>query len=166
MLDPVAVALKFGFIAVLYLFLLWMARSALKDLRRAVPTSGYEDEVRGPEPYEEGSGFHAAATGMHDPDQGAPRLRVHSGAGLPAGSAYDLSDGALLGRGDRADIRLEDSFASSNHARLVPHGDVMVVEDLGSTNGTYLNGEPLSGPQPLHPGDRIRIGDSEFSFER
>ncbi len=42
----------------------------------------------------------------------------------------------------------------------------MVLEDLGSTNGTYLNGEPLRGPQPLHAGDRIRIGDSEFSFER
>ena len=165
MLDPVAVALKFGFIAVLYLFLLWMARSALKDLRRAVPSSGYDEP--GPAPaYEEGTGFHAAATGVHDPEQGAPRLRVHSGAGLPAGAAYDLAEGALLGRGDRADIHLEDSFASSNHARLVPHGDVMVVEDLGSTNGTYLNGEPLSGPHPLHPGDRIRIGDSEFSFER
>jgi FHA domain len=166
MLDPVAVALKFGFIAVLYLFLLWMARSALKDLRRAVPSSGFDDGP-GPAPaYEEGTGFHAAATGVHDPDQGAPRLRVHSGAGLPAGAAYDLTEGALLGRGDRADIHLEDSFASSNHARVSPHGDVMVVEDLGSTNGTYLNGEPLSGPQPLHPGDRIRIGDSEFSFER
>ena len=82
------------------------------------------------------------------------------------GSAYDLSDGALLGRGDQADIRLEDGFASARHARLVPQGDVMVLEDLGSTNGTYLNGEPLRGPQPLHVGDRIRIGDSEFSFER
>jgi pSer/pThr/pTyr-binding forkhead associated (FHA) protein len=39
-----------------------------------------------------------------------------------------------------------------------------VIEDLGSTNGTYLNGEPLRGPQPLHPGDRIKIGDSEFSY--
>ena len=42
----------------------------------------------------------------------------------------------------------------------------MVLEDLGSTNGTYLNGEPVRGPQPLHVGDKIRIGDSEFSFER
>ena len=97
---------------------------------------------------------------------GQPRLRVSSAAGLEAGSAYDLSEGALLGRGDQADIVLEDSFASSRHARLVPHGDVIVLEDLGSTNGTYLNGEPLRGPQPLHPGDRIRIGDSEFTFER
>ena len=56
--------------------------------------------------------------------------------------------------------------ASSAHARLVPQGDVMVLEDLGSTNGTYLNGEPLRGASPLHAGDTIRIGDSEFSFER
>ena len=88
------------------------------------------------------------------------------GAGLRAGAAYDLSEGALLGRGEQSDIVLEDSFASSNHARLVPHGDVIVLEDLGSTNGTYLNDEPLRGPQPLHPGDRIRIGDSDFTFER
>ena len=83
-----------------------------------------------------------------------------------SGSAYDLTEGALLGRGDQADIRLEDGFASSAHARLVPQGDVMVLEDLGSTNGTYLNGEPLRGASPLHAGDTIRIGDSEFLFER
>jgi hypothetical protein len=168
MLDPVAVALKFGFIAVLYLFLLWMARSALKDLRRTVgaggPQAAYDEGPAAPA-YEEGTGFHSAATGLRGAE-GAPRLRVDTAAGLKAGSAYDLSDGVLLGRGDQADIRLEDSFASSRHAQLVPHGDVMVVEDLGSTNGTYLNGQPLTGPQPLHPGDRIRIGDSEFTFER
>jgi pSer/pThr/pTyr-binding forkhead associated (FHA) protein len=39
-----------------------------------------------------------------------------------------------------------------------------VLEDLGSTNGTYLNEELLSGPQPLHAGDRVRIGDSEFTY--
>jgi pSer/pThr/pTyr-binding forkhead associated (FHA) protein len=97
---------------------------------------------------------------------GTPLLRVGSGAGLRAGSAYDLSEGALLGRGEGADIRLEDAFASTRHARLVPQGDVIVLEDLGSTNGTYLNGEPLRGPQPLHVGDQIKIGDSEFTFER
>ena len=169
MLDPVAVALKFGFIAVLYLFLLWMARSALKDLRRTAGAGGYDEgpaPAAAPAPYDEGTGFHSAATGLGPSTDGAPRLRVESGAGLRAGSAYDLSGGVLLGRGDSADIRLEDSFASSRHAQLTPHGEVMVVEDLGSTNGTYLNGEPLSGPQPLHPGDRIRIGDSEFTFER
>jgi hypothetical protein len=159
-LDPVAVALKFGFLAVLYLFLLWMARSALKDLRRGagpVPAA-YADDA---------TGMHVASAGLGgDGVKSEPRLRVESAAGLRAGSAYDLSDGALLGRGEQADIRLEDTFASSQHARLAPHGDVIVLEDLGSTNGTYLNDEPLRGPQPLHPGDRIRIGDSQFTFER
>src|SRR4051812_79409 len=142
-----------------------MARSALKDLRRtAGPASGYEGvPVAAPE---DGTGLYTAGAGLAPGTNGAPRLRVESAAGLRDGVAYDLSEGALLGRGDAADIRLEDSFASSRHAQLVPHGDVMVVEDLGSTNGTYLNGQPLNGPQPLHPGDRIRIGDSEFTFER
>jgi pSer/pThr/pTyr-binding forkhead associated (FHA) protein len=158
-LDPVAVALKFGFLIVLYLFLLWMARSALKDLRRG----GVEESAPA---YEDANGMHHATAGLSDAPGGTPKLRVGTAAGLRAGSAYDLSDGALLGRGDAADIRLEDTFASSQHARLVPQGDVMVIEDLGSTNGTYLNGEPLRGPQPLHVGDSIRIGDSEFTFER
>jgi hypothetical protein len=158
-LDPVAVALKFGFLAVLYLFLLWMARSALKDLRRA----GNEELAPA---YEDATGMHHATAGLNDTPGGTPKLRVASAAGLRAGSAYDLSQGALLGRGEQADIQLEDTFASSRHARLVPQGEVMVLEDLGSTNGTYLNGEPLRGPQPLHVGDSIRIGDSEFTFER
>ena len=159
-LDPVAVALKFGFLIVLYLFLLWLARSALRDLRRG----GAEESVPA---YEDATGMHHATAGLGvDGDAGAPKLRVGIAAGLRAGSAYDLSQGAVLGRGDTADIRLEDTFASSQHARLVPQGDVIVLEDLGSTNGTYLNGEPLRGPQPLHVGDSIRIGDSEFTFER
>jgi hypothetical protein len=155
-LDPVAVALKFGFLAVRYLFLFWMARSALKDMRRGSSEPAYE----------EATGMHHATAGLSEGSEGAPRLRVANAAGLRAGSAYDLSDGALLGRGDSADIRLQDTFASTAHARLVPQGEVIMLEDLGSTNGTYLNGEPLRGPQPLHVGDSIRIGDSEFTFER
>jgi hypothetical protein len=160
-LDPVAVALKFGFLAVLYLFLLWMARAALKDLRRgagSAPPEAYADDA---------TGMHAASAGLGgDGGQGEPKLRVDTAPGLRGGSAYSLSEGAVLGRGEQADIQLEDTFASSQHARLAPHGEVIVLEDLGSTNGTYLNEEPLRGPQPLHPGDRIRIGDSQFTFER
>jgi hypothetical protein len=161
-LDPVAVALKFGFIAVLYLFLLWVARSALRDLRR---TTGGGQAM--PD-YEAATGMHKAGRGIEHQGTGGgiPRLRVGSAPGLRSGAAYDLSQGALLGRGGEADIVLEDSFSSTRHARLVPHGDAIVLEDLGSTNGTYLNGEPVSGPQPLHDGDAIRIGDSEFTFER
>ena len=85
-------------------------------------------------------------------------------AGLQAGDEYDLIDGLTLGRGDTTDIRIEDPFASSRHARIVRQGDLLVLEDLDSTNGTFLNGEPLRGPQPLHSGDRIAIGDNEFSY--
>ena len=159
MADPIEVLLKFAFIAVLYLFLLWMARSAMKDLRRGAggAPAAYADDA---------TGMHVASQGLKSDAGGQPKLRVETAAGLKAGSAYSLSDGAVLGRGDQADIQLQDTFASTQHARLAPHGDVMVLEDLGSTNGTYLNEEPLRGPQPLHPGDRIRIGDSSFTFER
>jgi hypothetical protein len=161
-LDPVAVALKFGFLAVLYLFLFWMARSALKDLKRG---AGSDAPVAAQ--YDDATGMHVASAGLGgDGRGGEPKLRVATAAGLRAGSAYSLAEGAVLGRGDQADIQLQDTFASSQHARLAPHGDVMVLEDLGSTNGTYLNEEPLRGPQPLHPGDKIRIGDSSFTFER
>jgi hypothetical protein len=161
MLDPVAVGLKFGFLAVLYLFLLWVARSALKDLRRTA-----HGPISAPT-YDDATGLHRAADGFGgDSVAGDPRLRVEVAAGLRSGDAYDLSNGAVLGRGDQADIQLDDAFASGQHARLMPHGEVIVLEDLGSTNGTYLNGEPVRGPQPLHDGDTIRIGDSEFTFER
>jgi hypothetical protein len=156
-LEPVSVALKFGFLLVLYLFLLWVARSALRDLRR------------GGEPMDappDATGMHSAAAGL-GPDslEGAdPRLRVEKAAGLRSGAEYELGRALTLGRGDKADIRLEDPFASSRHARIDRQGDVLVIEDLGSTNGTFLNGEPLTGPQPLHPGDRISIGDNQFSY--
>ena len=103
-------------------------------------------------------------------DTGTPyreaRLVVASAPGMRSGEAWDLDSDLILGRGAAAHVVLNDSFSSSRHARLSPQGDAIVLEDLGSTNGTYLNGEPLTGPQPLHDGDRIRIGDSEFSFER
>ena len=76
-----------------------------------------------------------------------------------------LDSDMVLGRGDQAEIRLEDPFASALHARVFEQGNIVVIEDLGSTNGTYLNEEVLQTPRPLHAGDRVRIGDSEFSFE-
>ena len=97
--------------------------------------------------------------------QRAARPARQRAPGPRPGLVYDIGAGAVLGRGDGAEIRLEDPFASSSHARLIRQGSVVVLEDLGSTNGTYLNEELLQGPQPLHRGDRIRIGDSEFTYE-
>ncbi|HEV2060594.1 MAG TPA: FHA domain-containing protein [Solirubrobacteraceae bacterium] len=162
MLEPVSVGLKFAFLAVLYLFLLWVSRSALKDLRRDAFGGG----PRAPVAAQDETGMHSAASlgALDGGAQVAPRLVVSSVPGLARGMSYDVAEGAVLGRGD-VEIQLEDPFASSQHARLTRQGTILVIEDLGSTNGTYLNDELLRGPQPLHPGDRIRIGDSTFTYE-
>jgi hypothetical protein len=157
MLDPVSVVLKFGFLIVLYLFLLWIARSAIKDLSRGAPRAHADADA---------TGMHSASANLaRDPIDGLdPRLRVERASGLRSGDEYDLIEGVTLGRGEGADIRLEDPYASSRHCRIARQGDLLVLEDLNSTNGTYLNGEEVRGPQPLHPGDRISIGDNEFSY--
>lgn len=168
-MEPVSVLLKYGFLVVLYLFLLWVSRNALKDLR--IGRGGREALAAGPseaggrDPHLTDATSLHALTGGDDGASVNPQLVVERAPGHEPGLVYDIGDGAILGRGDAAEIRLEDPFASSRHARLLRQGGVVVIEDLGSTNGTYLNEELLSGPQPLHPGDRIRIGDSEFTFE-
>jgi FHA domain len=162
-LAPVSVALKFGFLAVLYLFLLWVSRSALRDLRGA---GGWQRLGSEAPPAPDATGLHPASTlGAADVLGRAPRLVVERAPGHDPGMIYDLDGELVLGRGERVEIRLEDPFASSRHARVFQQGNILVIEDLGSTNGTYLNEELLETPRPLHPGDRVRIGDSEFSFE-
>jgi len=157
MLEPVSVGLKFGFLAVLYLFLLWVARSALKDLKRSQEAAALPHAGIAPPVASEATSIHSAV------DAGPALLVVDRAPGHDSGSRYDVSGGATLGRGD-VEIVLEDPFASTRHARVDRQGGGTVLEDLGSTNGTYLNEELLRGPQPLHPGDRIRIGDSVFTF--
>jgi FHA domain-containing protein len=162
LLEPVSVGLQFGFLAVLYLFLLWVSRSALRDLRRSAgPRTSAAGPVSAPGP--DATGLYAASNpGANGDDE--PRLIVERAPGHTPGMEYDIGEGAVMGRGDQAEIRLEDPFASSRHARLLRQGGIVVLEDLGSTNGTYLNEELLTGPQPLHRGDRVRIGDSEFTY--
>jgi pSer/pThr/pTyr-binding forkhead associated (FHA) protein len=168
-LEPVSVALKFGFLAVLYLFLLWVARSALKDLRGAgdrIPTHPGGVPVKGEAIPADATGLYSASSvGGVGVAQRSPRLVVERAPGHDPGMIYDLDGDVVLGRGERAEIRLEDPFASSRHARVFEQGNIVVIEDLHSTNGTYLNEELLETPRPLHPGDRVRIGDSEFAFE-
>ncbi len=159
MLQPVSVGLKFGFLIVLYLFLLWVAASSLFDLRRGLGGRG-----RGQVPAGEPTGIHQTV----DPlalleGDFEPRLVVDHALGHDPGVAYDLMEPVTLGRGS-VELRLEDPFASTRHAMITRQGRTVVIEDLGSTNGTYLNGEPLTGPQPLHDGDQIRIGDSQFTY--
>jgi len=159
MTQPASVGLKYGFLIVLYLFLVWVAFSALRDLRRGRAYSRAAEY----EPSADATGMYDAVSGPLDASGFEPRLLVERAAGHESGIAYDLSEPVTLGRGD-VEIRLEDPFASSQHVHISREGHTVVIEDLGSTNGTYLNDSPLTGPQPLHDGDRIRIGDSEFQY--
>ena len=162
-LAPVSVALKFGFVAVLYLFVLWVSRSARRDLRR--DDTVVADRVEPIPIGADATGMYSASAPPVDVAHRSPQLVVERAPGHEAGMIYDIDGDLVLGRGDRAEIRLEDPFASSRHARIFEQGNAVVIEDLGSTNGTYLNEEVLQTPRPLHPGDRVRIGDSEFTFE-
>ena len=160
--EPVAVALKFGFLAVLYLFLLWVSRSALRDLRRSSegPVAAVEPvDAPGPQRLRDEPQRAGLMDGMD------PRLQVIAALGHEAGTEFEIPEGALLGRSDSADINIDDPYASSAHARIFPRGDFMHVEDMGSTNGTYLNGRQLRGAERLKVADVIRIGDTEYRYQ-
>src|ERR687897_3452291 len=156
--EPLAVALKFGFLAVLYLFLLWVVRSAMRDLARYEGTAAAAEPVDLPGPRRRERSTPDLRSGV------SPRLEVVAAMGHEPGTSFDVGDGATLGRSNGADIRIDDPFASSAHARIFPRGDFMYVEDMGSTNGTYLNGRQLRQAQRLRMADVIRIGDSEYRY--
>jgi hypothetical protein len=156
--EPLAVALKFGFLIVLYLFLLWVARSAMRDLRR-YEGSSLAEPVEAPGPVRSRRAGPDLRAGV------SPRLEVVAAMGYEPGTSFDLGEGATLGRSNGADIRVDDPFASSAHARIFSRGDFMYVEDMGSTNGTYLNGRELRTAERLKMADVIRIGDSEYRYQ-
>ena len=74
------------------------------------------------------------------------------------------SGGLVIGRAPDSNVPLNDTLASRHHARIEMQGNVFMVTDLGSTNGTLVNGQRIQQPQPLHDGDEIRIGNSVMSF--
>ena len=151
--DPISVALKFGFLAVLYLFLLWIARSALKDLRGTVA------------PAPDATGFHPAPAFDAPAASAEAWLVALRGGGLQEGERFDLIGGLSIGRSGDADVRIEDRYASGLHARIFSREGRSYVEDMSSTNGTLLNDAELHGEAELIDGDVVRIGDTEFKFE-
>jgi pSer/pThr/pTyr-binding forkhead associated (FHA) protein len=150
---PISVALKFGFLAVLYLFLLWIARSALKDLRRTVA------------PAPDATGFHQAPAFSPAPGATDAWLIAERGGGLDPGERFDLIGGLSIGRSADADVRIDDRYASGLHARIFSREGRTCIEDMNSTNGTLLNDATLSGEAELIDGDTVRIGDTEFRYE-
>ena len=157
--EPLAVALKFGFLAVLYLFLLWVVRSAMRDLARYGGSTAAAEPVEAPRPGRRERSTPDLRSGVE------PRLQVVAAMGHEPGTIFDVGEGAIFGRADSADIRVDDPFASSAHARVFDRGGFMYLEDMGSTNGTYLNGRQVKTAERLKMGDTVRIGDSEYRYE-
>jgi len=151
--DPISVALKFGFLAVLYLFVLVIARSAFKDLRRTVA------------PAPDATGFHAAPAYAEAPRGPDGWLVVERGGGLERDQRFDLISGLSVGRSKEADVRIDDRYASSIHARVFSREGRFFVEDMNSTNGTLLNGATLQGEAEAIDGDTVQIGDTVFRLE-
>jgi pSer/pThr/pTyr-binding forkhead associated (FHA) protein len=100
------------------------------------------------------------------PARGGPQRLLVTAGGL-AGTTIGLSDQQItIGRANDATLVLNDDYASSRHARLFPQDGQWIVEDLGSTNGTYLDRQKVTQPTPVPPGVPIRIGKTVLELRR
>ena len=131
--------LRFLFLALLYLFLFAVVRVLVRDLRSAA----------------------------REPQTVLGRLQVISSpeGEPPPGAVISLDAVTTLGRDVNNTIVVDDPFASSAHARIFERGDFMYIEDMGSTNGTYLNVRQIRTAERLKVADVIRIGDSEYRYQ-
>jgi hypothetical protein len=149
--EEALLVLKLAFLVLLYLFIWRIVRSAARDVR--MPQESF---ILAPSQAAELAALR---------DSG--RLVVVRSPALSEGDELTLNSSALLlGRGSDNDVNLaRDEFASSKHARVEPRRDGVWVEDVGSTNGTYLNGIRLTTAKRLAPGDVVRIGETELRYE-
>jgi len=145
--------LKAAFLVLLYLFIWRIVRTAATDLR--LPQESF---ILRPALAGGGAIGHAAGSG---------RLVVVASAVLEPGQEYELSAAPLtIGRGGQNDVQIEaDEFASARHVRIEPRRDGVWVNDLGSTNGTFVNGVRVDRPRKLANGDVVRAGETELRFE-
>jgi FHA domain len=131
--------LRLAFLALLWLALALMARALLRDVRAAA----------------------------RDPAGALGRLVVMASGGQPApGSVFSLDAVTTLGRDLGSSVVVDDPYASANHAVLTFRGQAWYVEDLGSTNGTFVNGTPVAGLVALGYGDEIQVGEVRLRLER
>jgi hypothetical protein len=157
-LAEVLLALKIAFLVLLYLLIWRILRTAAGELRAA--------------PHQDSmilSPAAAASVGLGSvaASRLPARLVVQRSPSLEAGEAFVLDSAPLtVGRGGQNDLVLEgDTFASARHARVEARRDGVWVTDLGSTNGTYVNGARVEGAQRLAAGDVLRVGETDFRME-
>lgn len=150
--DEVLLILKIAFLVLLYVFIWRIVRTASRDLR--LPQESF---ILAPS-----AGLHVSQPSLH-----SGRLVVVTSPDLSEGQDYELNSAQLtVGRGNQNDIALStDEYASARHARFEPRQDGVWVQDLGSTNGTYLNGTRLERPRRLSRGDVVRVGETDLRFE-
>ena len=149
--------LKIAFLVLLYLFVVRVIRSAGSE--RQAPSQ--DSMILTP--------AAAAAAGLRRGRQ-APRsvrLVVRRSPSLEDGAEFPLNSAPVtVGRAGQNDLVLSgDEFASARHARIEPRGDGVWVQDLDSTNGTYVNGSRVAGAQRLGPGDVLRVGETDLVVE-
>jgi len=154
--------LKIGFLVLLYLFIWRVVRTASRDLRGA----SQESMILAPQNAKE------QKRRQRDRERGKAKpvgkLVVVSSPALRTGDEHTIDSRPLLvGREGENDVPLvRDEFSSGRHARFEPRRDGVYVEDIGSTNGTFVNGVRLTGPKKLSSGDVVRIGETDLRFER
>jgi pSer/pThr/pTyr-binding forkhead associated (FHA) protein len=152
--------IRFAYLAILWIFVL----SAVSVIRSDMFGARIDSAPRG-----ERREQRRAAKNRPKPakrPRGAP-THVAIVEGANAGETISLDEAPLLiGRGSDAAIRLDDDYVSTRHARIAASGDQWFVEDLGSTNGTYLGAQRLSQPTTLQVGTQIRIGKTTLELRK
>ncbi len=155
--EEALLALKIGFLVLLYLFIVYIVRSATRDMSEAPQ----ESIILGAK---EAAALRAEH-GIVEHTPAVARFVVLESPALDTGRALELTTPAVVGREAGNGVPLDaDEFASGRHARIDSRTDGIWVEDLGSTNGTFVNGGRISAER-LEPGDVLRIGQTELVFE-
>jgi hypothetical protein len=150
--------IKLGFLAVLWLFVLSAVSVIRSDIfGTKVPAAPRPAKSKQKAP---------AKTRSRKTPRGVPtKLQVVSGPN--AGQSVPLGDNPiLLGRGTDAAIRLDDDYVSTRHARFATNGEQWFVEDLGSTNGTYLGSQRITSPVPIGLGIAVRLGKTIVELQK
>jgi pSer/pThr/pTyr-binding forkhead associated (FHA) protein len=152
--DEALLALKIAFIVLLYLFIWRIVRSASRDFRTA-PAA--ESVIISP----------TDATGLGLAPVQRAKLVVLKSPALDAGEEVPVDSlPVAIGRGGQNEVPLDgDEFASAQHARFESRRDGLWVEDIGSTNGTFVNGARVTTPRRLTKGDIVRVGQTDFRVD-
>ena len=152
--EALLTILKFFLVALVYLFFFRVLRAVWAEVTAA------------PVPAPAAAGAASPRAARPQPQQAKPaRLKVIEPA-EHRGSQFDLGEELTVGRADGCRIRLDDSFTSQLHARVFTRDGQFFVEDLGSTNGTFVNSSKIAGPTPLRRGDRLKIGKTTLEVTK